>query len=115
MLGACKHRPVCPRFLPIQQIPCRSRQGISHSAVLHRFGDADLEHRQDVIDHTAHRQAQGNASLLHGALGVQNAAGIVEAVERRRHINAEAGDAGGVVLFGSGDDFRRERCQPSFS
>lgn len=27
MLGACKRRPVCPLFQPIQQIPCLAGRG----------------------------------------------------------------------------------------
>ena len=73
----------------------------------HRLRRGDLEHRQDVIDHAAHRQAQGNASLLHGALGVQNAAGVVETVEARCQINDKAGDAGRVVFFCGGGNLGR--------
>ena len=54
------------------------------------------------MDHAAHGQAQRNAALLHGALRIQDAAGVVEAVVGGRHINAVAGDAGRVVLLGGG-------------
>ena len=49
---------------------------------LHRFRCGDLEHRQNVVDDPAHSQAEGDAALLNGTLGIQDAAGVVEAVIR---------------------------------
>ena len=77
----------------------------------HRLRRGDLEHRQDVVNHAAHSQAQGNAALLDSTLGIQNAAGIVEAVVGGRHINAVAGDAGRVILLRCGGNLRREGGQ----
>ena len=63
------------------------------------------------MNHAAHSQAQGNATLLDSTLGIQNAAGIVEAVVGGRHVNAVAGDAGRVILLRCGGNLRREGGQ----
>ena len=68
--------------------------------LLHRLRCIHLEHRQNVVDDPAHGQAEGDAALLNGTLGIQDAAGVVEAVVGGRHINAVAGDAGRVILLG---------------
>ena len=65
---------------------------------LHRLRGVHLEHRQNVMDDPAHGQAERNAALLYGTLGIQDAAGVVEAVVGRRHINAVAG---GWLLYTS--------------
>ena len=63
------------------------------------------------MDHAAHGQAQRNAPLLDLVFGVQDAAGVVKAVEGGRQVDDEAGDARGVVFFGRGGNLGREGRQ----
>ena len=63
------------------------------------------------MDDPAHSQAERDAALLNGTLGIQDAAGVVEAVIRRRHVDAVAGDARRVVLLGGGGDLGGEGGQ----
>ena len=63
------------------------------------------------MDDPAHGQAERDAALLNGTLGIQDAAGVVEAVIRRRHVDAVAGDARRVVLLGGGGDLGGEGGQ----
>ena len=63
------------------------------------------------MDHAAHAQAQGNTALLYRALGIQNAAGVVEPVESSGYVNAVAGNAGRVVLVRGGYDLGGEGSQ----